>query len=341
MGHRAGVDPDDRHPEARWPDTVHAARRFIADGIVGSSAVEEPPARGDAFSQAEEPPVLLSPQPIESGPFRAITVSRGEALTSTGFGGFLDGIQEVRVVNQWEGIPIIWATIAAAVRTRINRRLGTWQRMGPLVERRYYLPFRYLPGMRAELANHPRVVDTAREDAAGNVPSRHPAALLERAILSVQRDRELIERDLIERWCETEETGLYVDGSITASAVASRCSLAVGVIKSHRTLYADGDAFRVVTGLKPGQRTSVFAVSPRSRERVASWYVKTRNSSGHGALFGLVRVEAADGDDIVSRADQITRWILAEGAPVALPDARWDRMTYGIRDTEEFLRAIC
>jgi hypothetical protein len=35
----------------------------------------------------------------------------------------------------------------------------------------------------------------------------------------------------------------------------------------------------------------------------------------------------------------VSRWILAERAPLALPDARWDRMVYGIRDCEEFLRA--
>jgi hypothetical protein len=44
--------------------------------------------------------------------------------------------------------------------------------------------------------------------------------------------------------------------------------------------------------------------------------------------------------DAASRADEISRWIIAEGAPLALPDGRWDKMAYGIRDTEEFLRAI-
>ena len=27
--------------------------------------------------------------------------------------------------------------------------------------------------------------------------------------------------------------------------------------------------------------------------------------------------------------------------PLALPDGRWDKMMYGIRDCEEFLRAVC
>jgi len=62
--------------------------------------------------------------------------------------------------------------------------------------------------------------------------------------------------------------------------------------------------------------------------------------------MGLVRVEVALTREVESsaatlstRAADVSRWILAERAPLALPDARWDRMVYGIRDCEEFLRA--
>ena len=40
------------------------------------------------------------------------------------------------------------------------------------------------------------------------------------------------------------------------------------------------------------------------------------------------------------RADEVSRWVLAERAPVALPDKRWSTMAYGIRDCEEYLRAV-
>ena len=115
----------------------------------------------------------------------------------------------------------------------------------------------------------------------------------------------------------------------------------VGVIKSHRRLYAEGDAFRVLVGLEAGRALFGFPRQPRDealgRKLVCSGSCKPK---GHDALFGLVRVEAADTPDIASRADEISRWIIAEGAPLALPDGRWDKMAYGIRDTEEFLRAI-
>ena len=92
--------------------------------------------------------------------------------------------------------------------------------------------------------------------------------------------------------------------------------------------------------LEAGERSSAFRVAPSSRNAVASWYVRVRPAKGRDALFGLVRVEAAETADITARADEISRWVIAEGAPLALPDGRWDKMAYGIRDTEEYLRAI-
>jgi len=76
------------------------------------------------------------------------------------------------------------------------------------------------------------------------------------------------------------------------------------------------------------------------RPTVASWYVRIRSAEGRDALFGLVRVETALSDDAISRADEISRWVIAEGSPLSLPDGRWDKMSYGVHETEEFLRAI-
>jgi hypothetical protein len=44
-------------------------------------------------------------------------------------------------------------------------------------------------------------------------------------------------------------------------------------------------------------------------------------------------------DAVTARADELSRWLLAECAPLSAPDPRWDRMAYGIRSAEEFLRA--
>jgi hypothetical protein len=51
-------------------------------------------------------------------------------------------------------------------------------------------------------------------------------------------------------------------------------------------------------------------------------------------------VEVAVTADLTARADLVSRWLLAERAPVALPDARWDVMVYGVRECEQYLSAI-
>ena len=134
--------------------------------------------------------------------------------------------------------------------------------------------------------------------------------------------------------------------STAASAAPSRSrgrALAVGVVKSHRTLYARGDALD--DGARARGSASGRACSwsrRKSGERVASWYLRLRDPRGHDPMWGLVRVEIAmpGSDDIGARADEVSRWILAEAQPVALPDSRWDKMVYGVRDCEEFLRAV-
>jgi hypothetical protein len=327
--------------ELSWPTSIHAARRFIMRALPDASPMDLSSAEADPRSRADEPPILQKPSVIEGGELRAIRVAppRGERLES-GFIGFLDGAQDVRIINHRHGIPVVWATVSAAVRVRHNRRLTAWGKHVPAVARRYYLPLRYLADIDPNLRNDPRVVDTGVADKKGAFPSRHPAALLDCAIQRVQQDREGLEQALAEAWCIDESSPLYVDGSIAASPITSESSLTIGVVKSHRTLYADGDAFRVVVGLDAGERSSVFLVAHRDRHPVASWYVRVRSAAGRDALFGLVRVESAESVDLTARADEISRWVIAEGAPLALPDGRWDKMSYGIRDTEEFLRAI-
>ena len=343
MGHRPGVTAETGNGEdtRRWPASAHEASRFIVGQLPGGTPVEGLPADGERYGYGDDPPVLIEPDLLEKPSFRAIHVADPKSARGhSGFSAFLDGTQDLRVVNQIEGISILWATVSAAIRARVDRRLVTWSGHAPIIAGRYYFPFRYVSALRSELRDDPRFVDTGREDKNGNFPSRHPAALMECAVQRVQADRERIEQELAEAWCASESSVLFVDGSITASASVSSSTRAIGVIKSHRRLYADGDAFRVLVGLKQGERTSVFRVAPRTRHAVASWYLRMRNSSGRDPLFGLVRVEAALSDDITARADEVSRWILAEGAPLALPDGRWDKMAYGIRDTEEFLRAI-
>lgn len=270
---------------------------------------------------------------------RAIPVEQG-GDADAGFAAFLDGTQRVQIIAQEAGVPIVLGTVSAAIRVRIERRMQTWSRFPPALQRKLYVPFAYVERAAVSSGLAYQIVDTSEADSHGVIPSQHPAALMERAIRKVQEDRERLELGLAESWCGVESTPLFVDGGIAGSVTVASCDLAVGVIKSHRTLHAEGAALRIVLGLGNGERSPVFRLSSRSRTSVASWYLRVRNGTGRDAMWGLVRIESSEVHWSPERADEISRWVMRESSPLALPDRRWDKMAYGIRDTEEFLRAI-
>jgi hypothetical protein len=293
-----------------------------------------------------DPPVLRSAQIVEGTAVRAIRVPGSSRETVSGFGAFLDGAQKVQIVAHDRGMPIVIGTVSAAVRVRINRRMITWGHQPPRVERAMYLPLRYMPTFTAADANSfatqakCRVVDSSTADRSGEYPSQHPAVLLDRAIRAVDQQREELEDRLAEAWCARGEAPLFIDGGISRTASVASSTCAIGVVKSHRTLYVQGDALGIVMGLRKGERSPVFRVAPRSRSSVLSWYLRLRAPDGRDAMWGLVRVEVAECDRPSERADEISRWVMAETTPLSLPDGRWDKMAYGVRDCEEFLRAI-
>ncbi|HUF65827.1 MAG TPA: hypothetical protein VMM17_07610 [Gemmatimonadaceae bacterium] len=310
-----------------------AALRAILAVRPEAQAVEYP-ALVPEHSGTSDPPLLTAAEQLEDGPMRAIPV----AESSVGFSAFLDGTQQARILAWNDGVPYVFGTGAAAVRVRRDRKLRSWERTSPAVERRLYLPGAYIAGLGEDISGL-AVVDTTAPDL-GAVPSRHPAALLERALTCLQRDRQRLERYQAEAWVAAEEGVLCADGPLPAGGPARDSVRVIGAVKSHRTLYADGAALDVVLSLRAMERSPVFAVADGGRALVASWYVRTRDPRGRDSLWGLVRLESAIVADVAARADLVSRWLLAENAPLALPDARWDKMTYGVRDCEAFLRAV-
>ena len=328
------------------PDAAsRAALRLLMQRLPGVSVMDgaisvEPLA-------ASDPPTLRAATVVEGSALGAVKVPDFSPQAKSGFGAFLDGTQKVQIVGHHGGMPIVIGTVSAAVRIRVNRRMTTWGHQPPRVERKIYLPLRYLPAlaetreMSADASQASwQIVDTSTADGNGEYPSQHPAVLLERAARAVDQQREQLEDRLAEAWCARGEAPLFIDGGISRSASVASSSCAVGVIKSHRTLYVEGDALGIVLGLRKGERSSVFRVSPRSRSSVLSWYLRLRSGEGRDALWGLVRVEVAERDRPSDRANEISRWVMAETTPLSLPDGRWDKMAYGVRDCEEFLRAI-
>jgi hypothetical protein len=327
------VQPPEHESAVGFRSLQRRLAAFLPDGRV--PAGDETPL--ERLAIVGEVPRLIKVSTLEGGPIRAHRVFGDPEV---GFNAFLDGTQTSQILQFVGGVAIIYGTVAAVIRVRRNRRLTTWGQ--PAVERAIYAPRREVPAdyWSRLAALGLRLVDTS--DGSTTEP-QHPFALRDAAIHRVQKDREQVEQRLAERWCGVETGKLFIDGGISGSERVAVSACTVGVVKSHRTLYADADELPRVFELRRGDRSTVFRITSPKRIPVASWYLRLRDSSGRDPLWGLVRVEIAvpgPGVRVGERADEVSRWVLAETTPVALPDARWDRMVYGVRDCQEFLRAI-
>lgn len=279
----------------------------------------------------------------------ALRVFEVPTPTRAVFDGFLDGIQRSSTLAYVDGVPLLHGTAAAAIRVRdAAGRMRTWRT--PAVEHAVY-------GSRALLGDDTWTLLTetlgARgqsvrdSDASMPVLSRHPSALLRQSLDALSRVRNDLERDMGQAWCDAHpERPLYVDGSVRTSHALMNATGVVGVIKSHATLYGTDDVLPMVTALQAGQRTSVIVAldTTNANPRFFTWYLRLRNAAGHDPFFGLIRVETGVRDDdaatVEARASEISAWLLAERAPIAKPDGRWDVMPYAIRDCEVYLRAV-
>ncbi len=324
------------------PTSFTAIARLVAELLPDSQHVDGEAAL-ELTTASTQPTRLISATIIEGRELRARRVFDPPTV---GFAAFLDGTQQSRVVRYLAGgVPIVHGTVAAVIRDRRNQRLFTWRHV---VEHRLYVSRAHVSPTTWDRLRETGIdvcdtADVAETDSADSA-SEHPHALREAAIHRVQKDREKAEQSLALEWCSREQRPLLIDGGISGSEPVARAGCAIGVIKSHRTLYARGDALAVVLALGRAERSSVFLVTSPKRASVASWYLRIRDPRGHDPMWGLVRVEVAapgaGAGDIGGRADEVSRWILAETSPVALPDGRWDKMVYGVRDCEEFLRAV-
>lgn len=319
--------------------SFHAVQRRLA-ALLSDGGVADGGAPLEVTATAAEAPRLISAVVLESGPMRARRV-HGDPVPS--FAAFLDGTQSSRVIAHIEGLPIVHGTVGAVVRARRNRRMVTWRQ--PIVRSALYAPRALLSGTTNDAldALGATVVDTSAS--ADAIPIAHPFAVRDAAIHLVQKDREAAERELAESWCGLERDPLLIDGGISGSERVAVSACTVGVVKSHRTLYAEGESLQAVLGLARGERSSVFRITSPKRTTVASWYLRLRDPAGHDPLWGLVRLEIAEPSRVEeravgARADEVSRWLLAETAPLSLPDGRWDKMVYGVFDCEQFLRAV-
>ncbi len=317
---------------------LHEVQRALARALPGghvpaSSAVLEtlPPA---------DPPLIERARMIEDAQPMPHAVQAAPAVR---FAAFLDGTQRSEVAFYGAaGMPLVLGVVAAVVRRRVEGRATTWRHA---VWSRMYAPraamtdaeWVALAGLGID------VIDTSHD--APELADAHPFAIRDGALRQAQRDREQLEQRLAQQWCAETGELLYVDGGIRGSDTLARAPQLVGVVKSHRTLYADAAGRAVIFALREGERSSAFVIESRTKVPVLSWYLRLRGSPGQDPLWGLVRVETrlvpdAAPRDVARHADAVSACILAERAPTGHPDPRWDTMVYGIRDCEAFLKVI-
>lgn len=318
------------------PAGLQAALRVLRPLVGAGSAFDGPSL--ERLAMGGDPPQIAACTPLEAAGARQLTVAPAPLVSA-----FLDGVQRSRLIGHVGSAPVVYATVAAAVRERLDRQLHTWQ--APRVERRLLLSRAHVGESlwtqleEAGLA----VVDTTADHDRADVPL-HPHALRALALDRVALEREQLERQLAAQWCRTESRWLWIDGGIAGNLAIDDGASAFGVVKSHTTLYGDREQIAEVLALPVGARSRAFLVGHRVRRAVASWYLRLHEAPAGDPLFGLVRVEVAPPpeplDAFTPHCDRLSAAILLERAPLSLPDARWHTLAYGIHACEQYLQAL-
>jgi len=260
---------------------------------------------------------------------------------------------------------VVVATVAAAIANRCDRKFRRVELEGlPVVAHAVILPrkageevgefWRLLLGAGlvelgpddAPSSSDLLLDSTAFVDEAEFNPFDY-VGMLERARVRVRAMRERLESELLRRWesgegLEDTEAWIAVDGQLRDIRESNR--RAIGLIKSVARPEFVGQEVRMLLDLEPGMRTTSFVpawqTSRDPSERRTSWYLRSWPAQrGADALGSLMRIEAPR--DISSEeVDEITRWVLAERAPLAKPDPRWPAMVYPIYHVEKMLKPV-
>jgi len=282
---------------------------------------------------------------------------------------FLDGVQSSREIGRIEMSPVIVATVAAAIVNRCERRFSRMPLENPpVVVQAVILPrsagsekveafwelllaagFSELGPSDTPFTPH-LVVDSVEYPDRQNEetdPSDY-VGMRERARGRVRSLRERLEGGMLGQWeledqtLEDPEAWIAVDGQLKELSESNR--RAIGLIKSVARPEFVGKDVAMLLDLEPGMRTTSFVPDWQLRrernEWRTSWYLRMwPPQQGADALGSLMRVEAAR-DTEPERVDEISRWILAERAPLAKPDPRWPAMIYPIRYVEKILKPL-
>jgi hypothetical protein len=304
------------------PQRLHQIRAaVVAKGLTPASWIPE--ASQGRVEEASIRPARL----VEGTGMLAIPV--GPAEPWAGPVAFLDGTQRYDIVAHAGAAPLVIATVGAAVRERRDRRLRT-----------VVHEVRGLAVGRAEaLARAGDALVGLEQITLADDGPVHPIRDLMAVRRAVDQERGRLEVKVGGEYHPPEDGWLVVDGSLSESPAWAASPRTIGIAKSHSILPFEGADLEQYLGLPCGHRSPVFAPAKSQVAPVYSWALRLWPWQGHDLFYGLVRVEARPGAETVTSADRISRWIMAERSPLSAPDARWDRLLYGVHDVESYLRA--
>lgn len=297
-----------------------ALRRQLANAGLTPATSSVPLTSGSRDEVAFEEAVLVEGSRVEP---RDV----GAAESWPGTIAFLDGTQHLDLLGYSGTHPIIGAEVAAAVRERRDRDLVT------VVERRRNL----LIGRAAALERLAvEGADRIELSSSSDIPPLRDPSL---ASAEVDGARRALEVEAGTAYRERSGEWLVVDGSLAASVAWLRDARMVGISRWHSTMPFSGDDLDTYLRLPAGHRTPVFAPSARHGVEYRAWALRLWPWEGRELLHGLVRVEVAVANGTTERADEISRWLLAERAPIAATEPRWDTLIYPIHGVRQYLRA--
>lgn len=242
---------------------------------------------------------------------------------------FLDGVQRSQLLGHSGTMPLLGGHVAAGVRRREQRDTRG------VIARDAFVVI----GRAAALDTLSDLPDDIRTIEIDDDQPPHPIGDLEKARARLERARIELELAVARAYRQEFPDGwLIVDGTITASPDWSTDPRMVGVIKSHATTWFEGDDLETYLTIPAGTRSGIFIPETRHLTPIHSWGLRLWPWQGRDLMHGLVRIETAVRSDAADAADELSRWLLAERAPLA-DDARQDRLLYGIHDVERWLRA--
>jgi hypothetical protein len=301
---------------------LHPLRRALAaKGFTPASFIPE--ASGGRVEEASIRPARIA----EGVDVRAIAVGAVEAWP--GPLAFLDGVQRSEVVGYYGSSPILFADIAAAVRERHARRLRTVA----LTSRRILLARpEALAAASDALLDHDSVALPDDE-------APHPVRDLLNAGRAIDRERGALEISVAAQYRSGSDGWLIVDGSLAESPRWAADPTLVAISKSHSVLPFEGEDLERYLRLPVAHRSSVYEPVTRNLAPVRAWGLRLWPWEGKDLLHGLIRVEVAPVNGDPEMVNAISRWIMAERAPLSAPDHRWDRLLYGVYSVEQYLKS--